>query len=153
MTHGRGKSDSVIVAAEAGEQRREDWPRNRWSEGRRPKGMRTSKPRAGHRTGKACQRALGRIRQAAKQRKKERFTSLLHHINIDLLRLGVLRVEAERRARCRRTDVAGLPGRPRAQTRGPACASPEGGLPGIAITAAVHTEARWSTAPTRRGGP
>ena len=32
--------------------------------------------------------ALGRIRQAARQRKKERFTSLLHHISIDLLRLA-----------------------------------------------------------------
>src|SRR5205814_3632292 len=32
--------------------------------------------------------ALGRIRQVAKQRKKERFTSLLHHVGIDLLRLA-----------------------------------------------------------------
>jgi retron-type reverse transcriptase len=30
--------------------------------------------------------ALGRIRQAARQRKKERFTALYHHINIELLR-------------------------------------------------------------------
>jgi group II intron reverse transcriptase/maturase len=30
--------------------------------------------------------ALGRIRQAARQRKKERFTSLFHHISADLLR-------------------------------------------------------------------
>src|SRR3989442_13119477 len=30
--------------------------------------------------------ALERVRQAAKQRKKERFTALLHHVNIDLLR-------------------------------------------------------------------
>jgi len=32
--------------------------------------------------------ALARIRQAAKQGKKERFTSLLHHVNVDLLRLS-----------------------------------------------------------------
>ena len=32
--------------------------------------------------------ALERIRQAARQRKKERFTSLLHHISIELLRLS-----------------------------------------------------------------
>jgi group II intron reverse transcriptase/maturase len=31
-------------------------------------------------------KALDRIRQAARQRKKERFTSLFHHINIELLR-------------------------------------------------------------------
>jgi hypothetical protein len=28
--------------------------------------------------------ALDRVRQAARQRKKEKFTALLHHINIDL---------------------------------------------------------------------
>jgi hypothetical protein len=44
----RGKSDSAIVA------RPGDRLRSRWSKGRRPKGMQTSKPRAGHRTGKAC---------------------------------------------------------------------------------------------------
>jgi hypothetical protein len=32
--------------------------------------------------------ALARIRQAAKQRKKEQFTSLLHHVSVDLLRLS-----------------------------------------------------------------
>src|ERR1700732_3122151 len=32
--------------------------------------------------------ALGRIRQAAKQRKKEKFTSLFHHISVELLRLS-----------------------------------------------------------------
>jgi RNA-directed DNA polymerase len=32
--------------------------------------------------------ALGRVRQAAKARKKERFTALLHHVNPDLLRLS-----------------------------------------------------------------
>ena len=31
-------------------------------------------------------KALDRIRQAARLRKKERFTSLFHHINIELLR-------------------------------------------------------------------
>ncbi|HXN90651.1 MAG TPA: group II intron reverse transcriptase/maturase [Candidatus Sulfotelmatobacter sp.] len=32
--------------------------------------------------------ALGRVRQAARQRKKERFTALLHHISIDCLRMA-----------------------------------------------------------------
>ena len=32
--------------------------------------------------------ALERVRQAAKARKKERFTALLHHVNLDLLRLS-----------------------------------------------------------------
>ena len=29
--------------------------------------------------------ALERIRQAARQRKKEKFTALLHHVSVDLL--------------------------------------------------------------------
>jgi RNA-directed DNA polymerase len=33
--------------------------------------------------------ALGRVRQAAKERKKERFTALLHHVDVDLLRLSL----------------------------------------------------------------
>jgi retron-type reverse transcriptase len=32
--------------------------------------------------------ALERIRQVARQRKKERFTSLFHHISVELLRLA-----------------------------------------------------------------
>jgi hypothetical protein len=32
--------------------------------------------------------ALERVRRAARQRKKERFTARLHHINIDLLRMA-----------------------------------------------------------------
>jgi hypothetical protein len=32
--------------------------------------------------------ALGRVRKAAKERKKKRFTALLHHVDIDLLRLS-----------------------------------------------------------------
>jgi RNA-directed DNA polymerase len=32
--------------------------------------------------------ALSRVRQAARQRKKERFTALLHHVNIDTLRVA-----------------------------------------------------------------
>ena len=32
--------------------------------------------------------ALDRVRQAARQRKKERFTALLHHVNVDTLRLA-----------------------------------------------------------------
>ena len=55
--------------------------------------MRTSKPRAGHRTGGSVSQALERIRQAARQRKKERFTSLLHHVSVDLLRLAFLELK------------------------------------------------------------
>ena len=32
--------------------------------------------------------ALDRVRQAARQRKKERFTALFHHLSLDLLRMA-----------------------------------------------------------------
>lgn len=85
MKHGRGKSDEAIVAekppneakpiaAEAVERRAE-------AEGNAGQAS----------TGRMQSRAtvaqgLERIRQAAKERKKERFTALLHHVSVDMLR-------------------------------------------------------------------
>jgi len=37
--------------------------------------------------------ALARVRQAARTRKKERFTALLHHIDVDLLRIAFLALQ------------------------------------------------------------
>jgi RNA-directed DNA polymerase len=47
--------------------------------------------------------ALDRVRKAARQRKKEQFTALLHHINVDMLR-----AQAQSRSRRGWHDVAGL---------------------------------------------
>jgi len=55
--------------------------------------MWTSKARAGHRTRESVSQAPEGIRQAARQRKRERFTSLLHHVSIDLLRLAFVRLK------------------------------------------------------------
>jgi RNA-directed DNA polymerase len=85
MMDGSGKSDSVIVATK---------PANNAE----PFAAELVEPRAGTK-GNADQQstcraqdresvsqALDRIRQVARQRKKERFTALHHHIDIDLLR-------------------------------------------------------------------
>ena len=85
MMHGRGKSDSVIVAMK---------PANKAE----PSAAESGEPRAGTK-GNASQQstrrtqsrenvsqAPDRIRQVARQRKKERFTALFHHISVDLLR-------------------------------------------------------------------
>ena len=87
MTHGGRKSDPGIVAVK---------PANNAE----PSATESVEPRTGTK-GNADQQstrqaqdwesvsqALARIRQAAKLRKKERFTSLLHHVSIDLLRLS-----------------------------------------------------------------
>jgi len=39
--------------------------------------------------------ALSRVRQAARQRKQERFTALLHHVNVDTLRLAFYALKRE----------------------------------------------------------
>jgi len=94
MMDGRGKSDSAIVATK---------PVNNAE----PSAAESVEPRAGTK-GNADQQstcraqnresvsqALGRIRQVARQRKKERFTSLFHHISADLLRMAFLALKRD----------------------------------------------------------
>jgi RNA-directed DNA polymerase len=87
MMNGRGKSDSVVVAekpannvepstAELGEPRAET------------KGNVGQQSTCRAQDRESVSQALDRIRQVARQRKKERFTSLHHHINADLLRMA-----------------------------------------------------------------
>jgi hypothetical protein len=64
MMHGHGESDSAIVAGKP-TNRRSDPLRSRWSQGRRPRGMRASKARPGPRAGEPCHR---RWRQGTKSR-------------------------------------------------------------------------------------
>ena len=84
MMHGHEKSDSVVVAGKP--------TNNAEHSAAEPVEPRTEAK------GKACQQrtrraqdrasvpqALERIRQAARQRKKEKFTALFHHLTIDLL--------------------------------------------------------------------
>jgi RNA-directed DNA polymerase len=89
MMHDRGKSDSAIVAAK---------PTNNAGQ----PAAEPVEPRAGtkrnageqstHRTqGRArVIQALARVRKAAQQRKKEKFTALSHHLSVDLLREAFL---------------------------------------------------------------
>src|SRR5947208_6112380 len=84
MMHGRGKSDSAIVAAKPAN--------NAERSAAEPVEPRTeTKGNAGQQSTCRAQsresvsQALERIRQAAKERKKERFTALFHHLSIDLL--------------------------------------------------------------------
>src|SRR2546430_5462228 len=82
--HDLEKSDSAVVAAKS--------PNKAG-----PPAAEAVEPRAGtkgnadqqstHRTQtrKRVTQALNRVRQAARQRKKERFTALLHHVNVDTL--------------------------------------------------------------------
>jgi RNA-directed DNA polymerase len=87
MMHGRGKSDSATVAGKptnkAGQAAAE--PAERRAEAKGNAGQQSTR-RAQDR--ESVSQALERIRQVARQRKKERFTSLFHHISVELLRVA-----------------------------------------------------------------
>src|ERR1700688_519876 len=87
MTHGRGKSDFAIVAGKLANKAEQSGaePVERRAEAKGNAGQHSTR-RAQDR--ESVSQALDRIRQAARQRKKERFTSLFHHISISLLRLA-----------------------------------------------------------------
>src|ERR1700751_792294 len=85
MMYGRGKSDEAIVAvkpANKAEQSAAE-PMERRAEAK-GNADQQSTLRTQSRGGVAL--AVERIRQAARQRKQERFTALFHHINPELLR-------------------------------------------------------------------
>ena len=96
MMHDREKSASAIVAGK---------PTNKAV----PTAAEPVEPRAGakgnasqqstHRTQRRerVSQALERVRQAARQRKKERFTALLHHISIDCLQMAFFALRRKRR--------------------------------------------------------
>jgi RNA-directed DNA polymerase len=84
MMNGCGKSDSVIVAEKptnkAGRLAAELVERRAGTEGN---AVQQSTRRAQYR--ESVSQALARIRRVASQRKKEKFTALLHHISLELL--------------------------------------------------------------------
>jgi RNA-directed DNA polymerase len=84
MMHGRGKSDSAIVAAKPANNAERSAaepvePRTETEGNADQQSTRRAQSRV------SVSQALERIRQVAKERKKERFTALFHHISIDLL--------------------------------------------------------------------
>ncbi len=84
MTHGREKSDPAIVvlkpANKAASAAAELVERRAGAEG-------NARQQSTHRTQTRARvtQALDRVRQAARQREKERFTALLHHVSVDTL--------------------------------------------------------------------
>ena len=59
-------------------------------------------------SGKRVSQGLGGVRQAAKERKQERFTALLHHLNVDLLRDSFYALKRQGCAGSGWRDVAGV---------------------------------------------
>ena len=98
MMNAREKSDSAIVAVKSSNKagRREDVPVAEAMEpraGAKENANQQSTCRAQNR--ESVKQALGRVRQAAKQRKTERFTTLFHHLTVDMLRLSFLALKRD----------------------------------------------------------
>src|ERR1700755_1418131 len=85
MMHGGGKSDSAIVAVKptnkAGQPAAEPVEPRVGA-----KGHARHTPTRGTQDRESVSQALERVRTAARQRKKERFTALFHHISVEMLR-------------------------------------------------------------------
>src|SRR2546426_12693650 len=84
MMHGRGKSDAAIVAGKPTNKAERSAaepvePRAVAKGNANQQSTRRAQSRA------SVSQALERIRQAARDRRKERFTALFHHISVDLL--------------------------------------------------------------------
>jgi retron-type reverse transcriptase len=94
MMNGHEKSDSAIVAGKssnkAGQPAAEAMERR--AEAKENANQQITR-RAQNR--ESVSRALERVRNVARQRKKERFTTLFHHITVDLLRLSFLALKRD----------------------------------------------------------
>jgi RNA-directed DNA polymerase len=94
MMHGYEKSDSAIVATKptnnAGRLATEPVERRAGTEGNADQ---QSTRRAQDR--ESVSQALGRVRQAARHRKKEKFTALFHHLGLPMLRTAFFALRRE----------------------------------------------------------
>jgi RNA-directed DNA polymerase len=94
MMHGRGKSDPAVVAVKpANKADRSAAEPVEPRAGTKGNASQQSTCRAQNR--ESVTQALERIRQAARQRKKETFTSLTNHISTDLLRMAFLALKKD----------------------------------------------------------
>ena len=87
MMHDREKSDPSIVAKKrANEVERSAEESVERREGAEGNAFEPSTPRTPSR--ESVTAGLERVRRTARLKKKERFTALLHHVNVDLLRIA-----------------------------------------------------------------
>src|SRR5215470_14342508 len=151
MMNERGKSDPAVVAAKLANKAERS-------------AAEPVEPRAGTKgnanqqhSGRTQSRetvsqVLARIRQTARERKKERFTALFHHINVELLRDAFFAI--------RREAAPGVDGvtwqdyAANVETNlHDLHARPTGSVSGTAVPASVHTQAGRPAAPARGRRP
>ena len=148
MMHDREKSDPAIVATKpankAGQPAAESVERRAGAKGN---ANQQSTRRAQDR--ESVSQALERVRKAARQRKKERFTALFHHLSPAMLRTAFLRPQARGRP-----GVDGLTWQDYEadldrRIEDLHARVQRGAYRALPSPATVHTEAGWPTAPAR----
>src|SRR6266508_5549995 len=152
MMHGREKSDSAIVA---GKPTNKAVPTAAEPVERRAGAKGNASQQSTHRTQgrERVSQALERVRQAARQRKKEKFTALLHHVSIDCLRMAFF---ALKRDAASGVDGLTWPTYEADLDRNLTDLHERvhrGGISGTAVTARIHSQAGWATAPARGRSP
>src|SRR5512145_2135290 len=95
--HEREKSDTAVVAVKPTNKAGATIPAAAESVEPRAEAKRNAGGQSTHRTLSRVRvtQALDRVRQAARQRKKEKFTALLHHLSIDLFREAFLALKRD----------------------------------------------------------
>ena len=111
--------------------------------------MRASKARAGRRAGTSVSQALERIRKAARERKKERFTALLHHISVELLEEAFFALEQNAAPGVDRLTWKDYEADLERNIADLHATGPTGSVSGTAVPARVHPQAGRSAAPAR----
>jgi len=145
--HACGKSDGCIVprkppnkdelhsSAEAVEGRR-------LTEGNT---LLSAVPRTQRRTSTSI--GLQRVREAARRDRRARFTALLHHITIDLLRGSFYALKRSAAPGGGWSDVAAVRGRTRSSLARPACAGSQGHVPGATFATGLYSQERRPPCP------
>ena len=143
MMHGRGKSDSAIVAErptnKAGQPAAEPEERRAETEGN---AVQQSTRRAQNR--ESVSQALDRIRQVARQRRKEKFTALLHHISPEHLEAAFFELKENAAP-----GVDGVTWRAYDERMPRSWTYTHGFISSAAVPARLHTQTGRSATPTR----
>jgi RNA-directed DNA polymerase len=88
--------------------------------------------------------ALSRVRQAAKDKKKERFTALLHHINADTLRTAFFALKRKAAPGVDGVTWQDYEADLEPNLEGPPRKGPTGSVSAATVSPDVHTEGGWS---------
>src|SRR5215470_13680747 len=131
MTYGRGKSVSAILAGTP-TNKAEQSAAESVGEGWRPRGIRVSKARTGHRTGKRVTGAGPHTASGKAQEEGEVHRDALPPYHRPAAAGGVLRTQGECRSWSGRTEMGRIRGGSRTQARRSARTTPAGSVSGAA---------------------